>query len=168
MSEERLVNLYKKIYSRPRLVKALSVLGKAAVVAVALLSLYIAFGCVYEGRYVDAAKLVVMAGVPFCIVTLMRSLIDMKRPYEVIDSPELILATEGRKAGKSFPSRHVFSSFVLGTLAFSYSLPLATIILILGVYMAVERVLLGIHFVKDVLVGALIGIASGVIGLLFL
>ena len=40
--------------------------------------------------------------------------------------------------------------------------------IILGVYLAVERVLLGIHFVKDTAVGAVIGAISGLIGILIL
>jgi membrane-associated phospholipid phosphatase len=45
---------------------------------------------------------------------------------------------------------------------------LSSVLLILGIALAASRVLLGIHFLRDVIAGAAIGIASGGIGLLVL
>lgn len=168
MSKERLTDLYKKIYARPRLVRVLEIAGVAAAALVALIYACVVFGYCFGGEYAVAVKLALMAGIPFLVVSVMRSVVDLQRPYEVIDLPELAAATEGRKTGKSFPSRHVFSAFVIGTLTFYCSVPIAIAILALGVFMAVERVLLGIHFLRDTIAGAVIGVVCGVTGLLIL
>ena len=48
------------------------------------------------------------------------------------------------------------------------SLPLSVILFLFGILLSVCRVLLGMHFIRDVLTGALVGILSGVIGILVL
>ena len=144
----------------------LDVVGKAATVLVALSFLYAVLLLVYTGDYLGAVKLSVLAGIPFVIVSLMRELIDCERPYEVVDCELLRNSTAKRKKGHSFPSRHVFSAFIIGTLWLLYSPYIGAATLSLGVIIALSRVLLGIHFVRDALVGAVIGIASGAIGIL--
>ena len=113
---------------------------------------------------IDALLTVAVSGVPFIILTMVRGFINAPRPYELIgfykDSPP-----KG-KCGKSFPSRHVFSIFLIATLTFTHLPVLSLILLVLGAALAVSRVLLGIHFMRDVIAGALSGVASGVIGLL--
>jgi len=57
-----------------------------------------------------------------------------------------------------------FSAFMIAVTVF-YFFPAAGIILgILGGIMAVSRVLGGVHFVKDVAVGAAVGVACGILG----
>ena len=66
--------------------------------------------------------------------------------------------------GKSFPSRHTFSIFVIAVTVF-YFWPVAGIITgIAGAVLATVRVLGGVHFVRDVIAGAAIGIGCGLIG----
>ena len=110
-----------------------------------------------------AVSLAVSVGVPFLAVTAVRNLINLKRPYEVFDFSD---AAPKKKSGKSFPSRHAFSAFAIATAATAVSLPLAVIAFVLGAALSVSRVLLGIHFPKDVAVGALIGIFGILIGFL--
>lgn len=164
--EKRLIKLYNGVYSRPVLSRVLDVVGKAATVLVALSFLYAVLLLVYTGDYLGAVRLAVLAGIPFVIVSLMRELIDCKRPYEVIDCELLRNSTAKRKKGHSFPSRHVFSAFIIGTLWLLYSPYIGAATLLLGVIIALSRVLLGIHFLRDALVGAVIGTVSGLIGIL--
>ena len=110
----------------------------------------------------------IMAAVPFVILSVLRILINSQRPYEVFDIQEFSELREKKKSGRSFPSRHVFSAFLIGVLWIPYALPFGIAAILLGILMALERVARGIHFVKDVLVGAVIGILSGVIGILIL
>ena len=112
-----------------------------------------------------ALRIGVAAAVPFFVVTVLRKLVDAPRPYELYSFYE---TAPKRKSGSSFPSRHVFSSFVIATLSFILSPWLTAAIAIVGVALSVSRVLLGIHFVRDVLAGALIGITSGLIGLVLI
>jgi membrane-associated phospholipid phosphatase len=161
-----LTELYRRVYQRPRLVFALRIAGAVAVILVALAFLYAELLLLLFGDYVGAALLLVYSGVPFLAVSLMRVTIDCKRPYEVFDMPELVKIKAQRKSGRSFPSRHVFSAFLIGTLWCIYSVPLGIACMILGAYIAVERVALGIHFPKDVIAGGAIGVLSGLIGAL--
>ena len=104
-------------------------------------------------------------GIPFLLVTLIRRLINAPRPYEAegfVGEPP-----RGGK-GNSFPSRHAFSAFAIGTLCCFVSPLLGVVLLALGVLMCICRVALKIHFVRDVVAGALIGIISSVIGALIL
>lgn len=61
----------------------------------------------------------------------------------------------------SFPSGHALNAFAIGS-AISLSLPLLTVpVLVLAASVAASRVVLGLHWLSDVLVGAAVG---GLIG----
>lgn len=106
-------------------------------------------------------KVILVPAVSFVLVTILRKIINAPRPYEKFEIPPVI---EKDTKGKSFPSRHVFSVFIIAVTIF-YSHPGPGIILgLLGVAMAVIRVAGGVHEPRDVIAGALIGIACGVIG----
>ena len=108
---------------------------------------------------------IITLGVPFLIVTLVRRYVDAKRPYEIYDFFD---KKPKEKQGNSFPSRHAFSIFAIGTLCIFVDFQLGIITLILGVIMCICRVLLGIHFIRDVFAGAIIGVISSLIGALIL
>ena len=106
-------------------------------------------------------QMVVTCGVSFVLLSLVRALLDRPRPYEVYGLPPL-LPKDTR--GKSFPSRHVFSICVIGTSLLYLTPWLGVVLLALGAVLAVCRVVSGVHFERDVLVGAALGILSGMIG----
>lgn len=99
----------------------------------------------------------------FIILTIFRFFVNAKRPYEVFDIPPVI-AKDTR--GRSFPSRHVFSVFIIAMTFFAVCpVPvLGGVIFVLGILLAVVRVLAGVHFPRDVIAGAISGIAAGYIG----
>ena len=106
-------------------------------------------------------ELGIILGVPFFAVTLIRWAINAPRPYEIYD---FYPTPPKNKKGLSFPSRHAFSAFAIGTyLAFASPL-MGGILLAASALMCVARVLLGIHFIRDVLCGALIGTVATLIG----
>lgn len=107
-------------------------------------------------------KVLLAPGISFVLVSVFRNYFNAPRPYEVLNiNPIIKKDTKGR----SFPSRHVFSIFVIST-AFYYIQPLIGIILMfLGLLLAATRVVGGVHFPKDVIAGAIMGILCGVIGL---
>lgn len=168
ITKDEMLNLYRRVYSMPKFVLTLKVLGALSVFYVAGVFLYGISVLIYYREYAYALCLTSVAAIPFIAVSLMRTLINSPRPYEVFDVPELEYLKMCKKSGKSFPSRHVFSAFLIGALWLPYSVPFGITAIILGAFMAVERVLLGIHFIKDVLVGAVIGVLSGTIGVLIL
>ena len=116
-------------------------------------------------RYLVAALVLTAAFVGYALVTLLRRLLNAPRPYELYSFYEI--APKG-KEGSSFPSRQAYSALAIATLTFIVSRMLAVIFLVLSVLMCLCRVLLGIHFIRDVSAGALIGIAAGVIGILMI
>lgn len=168
VSRDRLLNLYRNVYSMPKLVLAMKIIGALSVFYVAALFLYGIAVLIYFGEYVYSLCLSVMAAIPFLAVSLMRILINSPRPYEVFDIPELEGLRACGRLGRSFPSRHVFSAFLIGVLWMPYSVTFGTAAIMLGIFMAVERVIFGIHFIKDVIAGAAIGTLSGVIGICIL
>ena len=94
-------------------------------------------------------------------VSMFRNHFNAPRPYEVTDIKPII---KKETKGKSFPSRHVFSIFVIATTLFYISNPLGILLMLAGVVLAILRVLGGVHFPRDVIAGAIIGIVSGFLG----
>lgn len=95
------------------------------------------------------------------VISIVRALINAKRPYEVYDyTPPVSKNTKG----KSFPSRHTVCAFIIA-MAFMYvNLRIGIIMMILAAAIGVTRVLAGVHFIRDVVSGAAIGIIIGVLG----
>ncbi len=119
----------------------------------------------YKISLTAAAAYLASLGLPFVLVSVIRLLIDAKRPYQLYDFYD---TKPKSKSGSSFPSRHAFSAFAIGTLALFSHTALGIALLSLGVLMCACRVLLGMHFIRDVACGAVIGAVSSVIGALIL
>ena len=168
MESKRMTDLYRRVYSMPSLVRFFKIVGAVSVFFVAGVFAYGVGVLLFFGEFIYVTNLVLVAGIPFAVVTLMRYLINSPRPYEVLDIDEFKVMREERKSGRSFPSRHVFSAFLIGMLWLPYSVPFGVAALMLGAFLGAERVLLGIHFIRDVIAGAAIGIVSGFIGILIL
>lgn len=121
--------------------------------------LYIAV--LYGEKDPKLLKTILVPAVSFVFITVIRKIINAPRPYEKFGIPPVI---EKDTKGKSFPSRHVFSVFIIAVTIF-YSHPGAGILIgMIGVSMAVIRVLGGVHEVRDVVAGAVIGLLCGVVG----
>ncbi|MCR4782696.1 MAG: phosphatase PAP2 family protein [Lachnospiraceae bacterium] len=114
--------------------------------------------------YFQRSLLIEIALVPFVsfvAVSLFRHAVNAKRPYEVYDFTPIIEKDTKRH---SFPSRHIFSAFMVGMAYMQVSMQGAIDIFILGVLLSVLRVFGGVHFIRDVIFGALIGILLGYLG----
>ena len=116
------------------------------------------------GEYADAAVIAASLFVGFVLVSLARKAIDAPRPYELYDFYE---DKPKEREGRSFPSRHAYSAFSIATAAFSIHPLLGGAFIILASLMCASRVLLGIHFIRDVVCGALLGIIAGGVALIF-
>lgn len=106
--------------------------------------------------------LVLICGIPFVLLTVIRAKINAPRPYEVWDIEPLIPKDT---KGRSFPSRHIFSTFLIAVAVCPVNVFLGAAVAVTGVLLAVIRVLGGVHFTKDVIAGGIIGILSGIAGL---
>ena len=99
--------------------------------------------------------------IPFVLVSIFRELFNAKRPYEIYEFPS---AMGKDKKGRSMPSRHVFSATVI-SVSILFNLPVLGIsVFLMAVAIALLRVVLGVHFIKDVLVGGLVGVTFGILG----
>ena len=100
----------------------------------------------------------------FVILSLLRKKINAPRPYEVW---EIIPLLDRDSPGQSMPSRHVFSATIISMACLHASLSVGVILLILSAILGLVRVLGGVHYPKDVLVGYACGLVWGVIFFLF-
>lgn len=159
------------------LVTALKVMDKAITYITIIFYLYFLYFC-YKWIPGDGGVLlyrsILVPGVSFVAVSLFRKAISAPRPYEVFG---FVPALDKDTVGKSFPSRHVFSIFMISMTFLQSSVLMAVVISVLGICLAIIRVVGGVHFIKDVVAGASIaiiisiicyGILGGVFGLLML
>ena len=149
------------VYENSTLADGLSI----ASIFVSLVSVY-AFGFMLVESFLSspirAIKLAVMLAVPFVIVSAVRALVRAPRPYEVYDFYE---KKPHRAVGKSFPSRHAFSAFAIAVCMLAFDVTFGFLLFGLSVVLCVCRYFLGIHFARDLIAGALIGVLSSVLGL---
>lgn len=106
----------------------------------------------------DLIPLSIVPLIGFVLVTLMRSKINASRPYEEPGAAPLIPRS---KKGGSFPSRHAFSSFAIAFSWFAYSEIIACMLVFCAAATAVIRVIGGVHYPRDVVAGAALGIFCG-------
>ncbi len=100
----------------------------------------------------------------FVILSFLRKKINAPRPYE---EWEIVPLLNRDSPGQSMPSRHVFSATIISMACLHASLIVGFILLILSVFLGLVRVLGGVHYPKDVLVGYACGLVWGVIFFLF-
>ena len=100
----------------------------------------------------------------FVILSFIRKKINAPRPYEVW---EIVPLLDRDSPGQSMPSRHVFSATIISMACLHASLSVGLILLILSAILGLVRVLGGVHYPKDVVVGYICGLVWGVIFFLF-
>ena len=99
----------------------------------------------------------------FVLVSIFRKKWNRPRPYE---NPEIHTITKREKKGQSFPSRHLFSYFLISVLLLSLCPPAGILMMASGLILAAIRVILGVHYPSDVIAGMFLGILSGWITIL--
>ena len=167
MQKSTYISMTDALRARPALARGVSLANKVITDAV-----YVAYPCLLVWLAYAAAtgaagallRAVLVPGISFVLVTVLRKEINAPRPYEVFDAAPVIPKDT---RGNSFPSRHAFSIFVIA-MTFCACCPLAwagPVMLAAGVLLAVIRVVSGVHFPCDVVVGALLGMLAGFVGL---
>ena len=157
-------NISSKLTSHPPLLFLLLSFNRLMTVAMPLVYLallvttYLQLGL---SQQVGVYLLVPASG--FVILSLIRKKINHPRPYETWDIAPLL---DKDSSGQSMPSRHVFSATIISMACFHANLPVGLILLILSAFLGLVRVLGGVHYPKDVLVGYACGLMWG--GLFFL
>ena len=100
----------------------------------------------------------------FVILSFLRKKINALRPYEVW---EIVPLLDRDSPGQSMPSRHVFSATIISMACLHASLSVGVILLVLSALLGLVRVLGGVHFPKDVVVGYICALSWCVIFFLF-
>ena len=105
-------------------------------------------------------KVLTIPAVTFLAVTVMRILINRPRPYEKYSfTPVFPKDTKG----KSFPSRHTASAFII-SYAFLYICPvLGVFSMVISAFLSFLRPVVGVHYVSDVLGGFLVSSLLGIV-----
>jgi len=126
---------------------------------------YVAYPLALYGAYKNGIgellRAVAVPGVFFVLLSVFRDRYDAPRPYERLNIEPII---KKDTKGHSFPSRHVFSAFMIDMVIFSLSRPVGIVYFVIAILIACIRVIGGVHFPKDVIAGAFAGIAGWYIG----
>lgn len=93
---------------------------------------------------------------------ILKPLIDRARPFEIssdiLKNVLISLPSDG-----SFPSGHTAAAFGAATAAFCCNKRIGSILLVMAVLMGMSRLYFAVHFPTDVIGGAVIGVAAGVL-----
>lgn len=95
----------------------------------------------------------------FILVTLIRKIINRKRPYETMD----IIPLSKHKQGESFPSRHTVSAFTIAFACLNVNVTLGGFMIILAIIIACTRILCGVHYLSDVISAIVIALIIALI-----
>lgn len=154
-----------KIEKKPiflRLLRAFNRLMTVVMPIVYLILLVITYLQEGLGKQVGIYLFIPASG--FVILSLLRKKLNALRPYEVW---EIVPLLDRDSPGRSMPSRHVFSATIISMACLHASLSVGVILLVLSALLGLVRVLGGVHFPKDVVVGYICGLVWGVIFFLF-
>lgn len=112
----------------------------------------------FKKQLLDLVFCILIPAISFLLVSFFRKIYFAPRPYELLEIEPLL---EKETKGKSFPSRHIFSIFMIGMTFFYQVRLLGIVVLSLGVVLSYVRVVGGVHFPKDAAAGAVLGIFCG-------
>ena len=158
-------NISSKLTSHPPLLFLLHSFNRLMTVAMPMVYLILLVTTCLKlelGQQVGVYVLIPASG--FVVLSLFRKKINHPRPYETWDISPLL---EKDSSGKSMPSRHVFSATIISMACLHASLPVGLACLLFSALLGLVRVLGGVHYTKDVLVGYACGLVWGFLFFLF-
>ncbi|WP_421847164.1 phosphatase PAP2 family protein [Marinomonas sp.] len=101
------------------------------------------------------------------VVNVLKDYFAMPRPPAVLDAEAFNLIGRAYQA-RSFPSGHSATAFLLATVCFCYAQNayFKAALILLAVLVGLSRILIGVHWPMDVLVGGALGIVLGLTGVM--
>lgn len=102
---------------------------------------------------------IMIPAIDFVFITLFRKYINAIRPYDKFNFTPVVKYEHGK--GKSFPSRHTASAFIIAMACLYINLYLGIFMFLLAVLIGLTRIVSGVHFPKDVIAGMIISIVLG-------
>ena len=150
-----------KIENRPIFLSLLRTFNRFMVVVMPIVYLTLLTTIYFrEGFGKQVLMYVFIPASGFVILSFLRKKINAPRPYEVW---EIVPLLDRDSPGQSMPSRHVFSATIISMACFHASLSVGVILLVLSAFLGLVRVLGGVHYPKDVVVGYMCALVWGVI-----
>lgn len=110
----------------------------------------------------ELARAVLIPAAVFLGGTILRHCLNMPRPYE---QPGFVPLADKATRGHALPSRHSVSAAVIAAAWLRTSLAVGVVLTAAALLVAVTRVLIGVHSVKDVVCGLAFGFALGLWGM---
>ena len=153
------------IKNKPFLLRSLRAFNRFMTVVMPMIYLtLLATTYLQEGLGKQVLVYVFIPASGFVILSFLRKKINAPRPYEEWDIKPLL---DRDSPGQSMPSRHVFSATIISMACLHASLTMGMICLTLSAFLGLVRVLGGVHFPKDVVVGYICALVWGVLFFLF-
>ena len=154
-----------KIKNKPFLLRLLRAFNRFMTVVMPMIYLtLLATTYLQQGLGKQVLMYVFIPASGFVILSLLRKKINAPRPYEEWDIKPLL---DRDSPGQSMPSRHVFSASIISMACLHASLSVGMACLTLSALLGLVRVLGGVHYPKDVVVGYICALSWGVIFFLF-
>jgi membrane-associated phospholipid phosphatase len=100
------------------------------------------------------------------VVELMKFLVHRSRPFIRLTQARVV---GGRAIGQSFPSGHTSQAFFMVTLIaqhFHFTLWVVILLYVIAALVGITRMYVGAHYPRDVLAGAILGSAWGLLGMI--
>ena len=149
----------------PQLLQLLRVFNRMMTVLMPLVyMILLGTSFISKGLGQDLAASILVPALGFVLLTLVRKWINQPRPYETW---EIVPLLDKDSSGHSMPSRHVFSATIISMACLHANLPVGLILLVLSALLGLVRVLGGVHYPKDVLVGYACGLLWGILFFIF-
>ena len=153
------------IKNKPFLLRSLRAFNRFMTVVMPMIYLtLLATTYLQEGLGKQVLVYVFIPASGFVILSFLRKKINAPRPYEEWTIKPLL---DRDSPGQSMPSPHVFSATIISMACLHASLSVGVILLVLSALLGLVRVLGGVHFPKDVVVGYICALVWGVIFFLF-
>ena len=92
---------------------------------------------------------------------LIKHIVKRKRPFIKMNICDQLII--GTPSTYSFPSGHTASSFAVSAVFIAISSKISIIIIIISTLIALSRIYLKVHYVSDVIGGAILGLFCGTI-----
>lgn len=152
-----ITDFFRKSKLRTSLIKICSKFLPLLVVAIYSLSIF------YLVLNKDSRIILFILGpaVDFIFISLFRNYTNKPRPYDTYNFIPLVKFKHGK--GKSFPSRHTASAFIIAMACFYLNIYLGFFTFIIAFLIGASRIISGVHFPRDVIAGMLISILWGYI-----
>ena len=166
MKKETYIKMTQPFRDNPDLAKGIHIANKLCTgtmyMAYPVLLVWLFFYSKYSS-YLSFWRALLVPGISFVLLSVFRSAVNRKRPYETFDVPPVI---KKDTKGHSFPSRHVFSATIIA-MTFLLHSPwswLGLIFLGVSFALAVVRVVSGVHYLSDVVAGIVVAVVAALLG----